>query len=49
MWAPVTVALLIGFFGNLSLDRVGTGVVFLILAVAVVVTTAVLHREKTAA
>ncbi|WIX82529.1 hypothetical protein QRX50_18040 [Amycolatopsis carbonis] len=48
MWAPLTVALLIGFFGNLTLDRAGAAVVFLVLAAATVVTTVVLRRNKTA-
>ncbi|WP_432846731.1 hypothetical protein ACQPXB_39105 [Amycolatopsis sp. CA-161197] len=48
MWAPLTVALLIGFVGNLTLDRTGAAVVFLVLAVATVATAVALRRNKAA-
>ncbi|MEV4602815.1 hypothetical protein AB0K15_36145 [Amycolatopsis sp. NPDC049253] len=48
MWAPLTVALLIGFVGNLTLDRAGAAIVFLVLAAATVA-TAVGLRRRTAA
>ncbi|MET7998433.1 hypothetical protein ABZU76_46950 [Amycolatopsis sp. NPDC005232] len=48
MWAPLTVALLIGFFGNLTLDRTGAAIVFLVLAAATIATTVALRRNKAA-
>ncbi|QRP47669.1 hypothetical protein [Amycolatopsis sp. FDAARGOS 1241] len=48
MWAPLTVALLVGFSGNLSLDRPGYAIPFLVLAAIVVGTAVALRNRKTA-